>query len=117
MKGAGTAQGGGADMVGEREVKVLTGLVLGYRRGSNTQYENQVLIRVDGVTSDREAARLIGWRVLYVDSKGNEYRGKIVRTHGRRGVVVAVFEPNLPGQAIGKDVYIYPKGVQVVLKK
>ncbi len=98
------------------EARVYTGLVLGYRRGSNTQYENQVLIRVDGVTSRSEASRLIGWRVLYRDSKGNTYHGKIVHVHGNRGVVIAVFKPNLPGQAIGKNVYIYPKNVELVLK-
>ncbi len=96
-------------------VKVYTGLVIGYRRGSNTQYENQVLLRVDGITDSRSAARLIGWRVLYRDNKGNLYRGRVVRVHGGKGVVIAVFKPNLPGQAIGGNVYIYPKGVELKL--
>ncbi len=104
-------------MQAEKKVEVKTGLVIGYRRGTNTQYENQVLIRIDGVSSDSEAARYIGWRVLYVDTKGNTYKGKIIRTHGTKGVVIAVFKPNLPGQAIGRDVYIYPKGVELVVKK
>ncbi len=94
--------------------KVYTGIVVGYRLGSNTQYENQVLIRIDGVTTRKEASRFIGWRVLYRDSKGNEYRGKIVHVHGDKGVVIAVFKPNLPGQARGGNVYIYPKGVELV---
>ena len=95
------------------EAKVLTGLIVGYRRGTNTQYENQVLIRVDGVRSRDEASRLIGWKVLFRDSKGNVYRGKIVHVHGNGGVVVAVFKPNLPGQAIGGNVYVYPRSVEV----
>ncbi len=99
------------------ETKVFTGIVIGYRLGSNTQYENQVLIRVDGVSTRNEASRLIGWRVLYRDNKGNEYRGKIVRVHGDKGVVIAVFKPNLPGQARGGNVYIYPKGVELVFQK
>jgi large subunit ribosomal protein L35Ae len=98
------------------EAKVATGIIIGYRLGSNTQYENQVLIRIDGVTSDREAARFIGWRVIYRDGKGREYRGRIIRVHGGKGVVVAVFKPNLPGQARGGNVYIYPKGVQLVFE-
>jgi large subunit ribosomal protein L35Ae len=103
---------------GGANVTVYTGLILGYRRGSNTQYENQVLIRIDGVDSDSKASRFVGWKVLFVDSKGNTYRGKIVRVHGRKGVVIAVFKPNLPGQAIGRDVYIYPpKGVELVVSK
>jgi large subunit ribosomal protein L35Ae len=99
------------------EARVLTGLVVGYRLGSNTQYENQVLIRIDGVTRDKEAARYIGWRVIYRDSKGNTYRGRIIRTHGGKGVLIAVFKPNLPGQARGGTVYIYPKGVELVFEK
>ena len=96
------------------EVKVYTGLVIGYRRGSNTQYENQVLLRVDGIHTRNEAAKLIGWKVLYRDNKGNTYHGKVVRVHGGKGVVIAVFKPNLPGQAVGGNVYIYPKGVELV---
>ncbi len=101
---------------GTNEVKILTGLIVGYRRGSNTQYENQVLLRVDGVSDSNEASRLIGWKVLYRDAKGNIYRGKIVRTHGGRGIVIAVFKPNLPGQAIGGNAYIYPKNVEIELE-
>ena len=98
------------------EAKVLTGLVIGYRRGTNTQYENQVLIRVDGVKSRDEASRLIGWRVVFRDPKGNVYRGKIVHVHGNGGVVIAVFKPNLPGQAIGGNVYVYPRNVEVEIE-
>ena len=99
------------------EARVATGIVIGYRLGSNTQYENQVLLRIDGVKNARQAARFIGWRVLYRDGKGNEYRGRIIRVHGRKGVVVAVFKPNLPGQAQGGNVYIYPKGVELVFEE
>ena len=99
-------------MSGE-DKRVYTGIILGYRLGSNTQYERQVLIRVDGVNDRATASRLIGWRVLYRDGKGNEYRGKIVHVHGGKGVVIAVFKPNLPGQARGGNVYIYPKGVEL----
>jgi len=101
----------------EQQPRVYTGLIIGYRLGSNTQYERQVLIRIDGVETSRDAARLIGWRVLYRDGKGNEYRGKIVRVHGGKGVVIAVFKPNLPGQARGGNVYIYPKGVELVFEE
>lgn len=104
-------------MSSEAQTRVYTGLVVGYRRGSNTQYENQVLIRVDGVIDSNQASRLIGWKVLYRDTKGNEYHGKIVGVHGNKGVVIARFNRNLPGQAIGGDVYIYPKGVELVFEE
>ena len=96
------------------EQRVHTGIVVGYRRGSNTQYENQVLIRVDGVTKRDEAARLIGWRVVYRDNKGNTYNGRIVGVHGSKGIVIARFNRNLPGQSIGDNVYMHPRGVRLV---
>ncbi len=101
----------------ETRAKVYTGLIIGYRRGSNTQYENQVLIRVDGVANSNQASRLIGWKVLYKDTRGNEYHGKIIDIHGNKGVVIARFNRNLPGQAIGKDIYIYPKGTELIFEE
>ncbi len=82
------------------------GVVLGYRRGSNTQYPSEVLVYVYGVSSRREASRLIGLKTLYVDEKGNTYKGRIIGVHGNRGTVRAVFKPNLPGQAIGREIRI-----------
>ncbi|MET1101877.1 MAG: 50S ribosomal protein L35ae [Pyrodictiaceae archaeon] len=100
-------------MSGEDKIHVYTGVILGYQRGSNTQYENKVLVAVDGMRTRGETSRLIGWRIIYKDSHGNVYRGKIVSTHGTNNVVIAVFKPNLPGQAIGGTAYIYPKGVSL----
>jgi len=56
---------------------------------------------IDNVIDYNEASKCIGYKVVYRDSNGNVYRGKIVRLHGRKGLVRAVFKPNLPGQAIG----------------
>jgi len=85
---------------------MVKAVILGYRRGSNTQYPGQVLLRIEGVSA-RDAHKFIARRVVYKDGKGNVYRGRIVRKHGARNpVVVAVFEPNLPGQAIGGEAEI-----------
>ncbi len=81
----------------------LSGVILGYRRGSNTQYTSEVLALVRGVSGYKEACRLIGKKAVYVDEHGNTYHGKVVGVHGRKGVVRIVFKPNLPGQAIGKE--------------
>lgn len=77
--------------------------ILGYRRGTNTQYTGQVILLLEGVSA-REAHKYIAHRVVYRDRHGNVYRGRIVRKHGARNpTVLAVFEPNLPGQAIGEE--------------
>ncbi len=75
--------------------------ILGFRRGTKSQYPSQVILRIDNVVDYKEASKYIGYKVVYKDSNGNIYRGKIVRLHGRKGLVRAVFKPNLPGQAIG----------------
>lgn len=82
------------------------GIVLGYRRGSNTQYVNQVYIKI--LSLRKNIHSLIGHKVRVVDGHGNTYTGKIIRVHGtdKNGVVIAVFNKNLPGQLIGTEVAI-----------
>lgn len=92
------------------KVKVFelgSGRVLSYRRGSNTQYVNQVLIKVtESIT--KKVDNLIGAKVLVVDQK-NKYYGRVVKVHarGKNGVVIAVFNRNLPGQLLGSKAVIY----------
>ncbi len=97
--------------MGQEGTKILElgiGIVLGYRRGSNTQYPRQVLIKVIENMKKR-VDNLIGAKVLVRDKYGNRYIGKIIRVHarGKNNVVVAVFRRNLPGQAIGAEALIY----------
>ncbi len=74
-------------------------VIISYRRGSNDQNPNQVLVRFPNY---EEACKAVGKRLVYEDEKGNKYVGKVLRPHGRRGVAIATFKPNLPGQAFGK---------------
>ncbi len=84
------------------------GIVLGYRRGTNAQYTNQVLIKVVDLIVKR-VDNLVGAKVSVRDRHGNLYVGKILRPHakGRNNVVIASFNRNLPGQAIGAEAVIY----------
>ena len=96
-------------MPGKRKsVQLGVGIVLGYRRGPNTQYVNQVLIRVIDFVG-KKVDNLVGAKVKVKDSHGNSYLGKIIRPHarGRNNVVVVVFNKNLPGQTIGAEAVIY----------
>lgn len=88
----------------------LEGVVLGYRRGTNTQYPSEVLVKFYGVESRSDASRLIGRKVIYKDVYGNVFHGKVIGVHGRKGVVRAAFKPNLPGQAIGRGTVILVAG-------
>jgi large subunit ribosomal protein L35Ae len=84
----------------------MKGVVLGYQRGKFTSYPKRVIIKVFGVTDKKLAARLVGKQVLWTSPKGEKVLGKIIRTHGNKGHVVAVFRKNLPGQAIFSEVEI-----------
>ena len=84
------------------------GVVVGYRRGTNTQYVNQVLVRVVDTVMKRVDS-LIGAKVLVKDQWGNTYIGKVVKVHarGRNNVVIVRFNRNVPGQVIGEPAQIY----------
>lgn len=79
----------------------IPGIILGYRMGSNRQYVNQVYMKA--LTLSESVHSLIGRKVRAVDSYGNEYIGKVVRVHGsgKSGIVIVVFNKNIPGQLIG----------------
>ncbi len=95
-------------MVNEDSIELGVGIVLGYRRGTNTQYPNQVLIKVlDTVV--KKVDNLVGAKVSVRDTHGNSYVGRIIKPHakGKNNVVIASFKRNLPGQAIGLEARIY----------
>jgi large subunit ribosomal protein L35Ae len=76
-------------------------IIMGYRRGTNTQYTRQVILRVEGVPL-KVVRGLAGRRVVYRDRHGNVYRGRVLKPHGARNpLLLARFERPLPGQAIG----------------
>ena len=80
---------------------------MNYRRSRHTQYTRHILIKFDDFNSDKEAAKLIGREVVWETSSGKLLRGKIVKTHGRKGVVRAIFEKGLPGESIGTKLKIF----------
>ncbi|MCS7135390.1 MAG: 50S ribosomal protein L35ae [Candidatus Aenigmarchaeota archaeon] len=74
----------------------MEGIILGYRRGRKTQNVNQVLIDF-GITF-KEAEKILGREVVWLSNK-KQIKGKIIALHGKKGIVRAKFERNLPGQA------------------
>jgi len=84
----------------------LNGVILGYKRGLKRQYPRYVYLKFNVFSSESEASRLIGRRVVWRSGKGLKFIGKIVKVHGRKGVVIARFRTPLPGQAIGSRVVL-----------
>jgi len=87
---------------------MVKGTVVQFRRGRKTFKPRHFLLEVDGVNSREEASKLVGKNASW-KSTGKEptiINGKVASAHGNKGVLRAVFEKGLPGQAIGTEVEI-----------
>ena len=72
----------------------------------NNQYNNQMIIQVNGIDKKDKAKHLIGKKVIWLTQKKRELTGVIKREHGSNGALRVVFEHGLPGQALGTKVKI-----------
>ncbi|MHA1787875.1 MAG: 50S ribosomal protein L35ae [Candidatus Helarchaeota archaeon] len=86
-------------------IKGKKGIITSYRRGRHTQYNRQMLVKFE-YNSANEAAKLIGKEVIWETKTGKYIKGKIVRTHGKNGVVRVLFKKGLPGESLGTVVKI-----------
>lgn len=59
-----------------------------------------------GLTSREEAKKMAGKQVIWKSSAGKAINGKISDAHGNKGLVRAIFESGLPGQAITTDIEV-----------
>ena len=87
---------------------MVTGTVIQFRGGRKTFKPRHFLLEVDGVDDREKAKALVGKSVSW-SSPGKVptiIKGKIASAHGGNGVLRAIFEKGLPGQAIGTEVKI-----------
>jgi large subunit ribosomal protein L35Ae len=80
--------------------------VIQFRRGRHTIHERHFLIEAEGVDTREKAQKLVGKEVDWKSTAGKIIHGKIAAPHGNNGVVRAIFEVGLPGQAVGKSVEV-----------
>ena len=88
--------------------KMVTAKVIQFRRGRKTFKPRHFLIEIEGSKTREDASKFVG-KTAEWKSTGKEptiIKGKISSAHGGNGVVRAIFEKGLPGQAIGTDVEI-----------
>jgi large subunit ribosomal protein L35Ae len=76
------------------------GRIIQFRRGRKTIIEKHFLIEVKGITNKKDAEKLVGKEVEWRSPAGKKINGKISGVHGGKGVVRAIFEKGLPGQAV-----------------
>lgn len=85
----------------------MEGIIVNFRRGRKTQTTNQMIIMVKDYDKAK-AEKLVGKEVVYTceGKLKKQIKGKIAATHGNKGVVRAIFEKGMPGQAIGQKLEI-----------
>ena len=80
--------------------------ILQFRRGRKTITERHFLIEIEGISDKEKAGKFVGKAVLWKSPAGKIINGKIASTHGNKGIVRAIFEKGLPGQALTTKVEI-----------
>ena len=83
----------------------MKGIVVQFRRGRHTIHERHYLLDV-GMKNREEAKKMAGKEVVWKSPAGKEINGKISDAHGNNGLVRAIFEKGLPGQAITTEIEI-----------
>lgn len=77
----------------------MEGILVQFRRSRHRIKEKHYLLDL-GFTSREEAKAYVGKPVEWKSPSGKVIGGKITDAHGNKGLVRAIFEKGLPGQAI-----------------
>jgi large subunit ribosomal protein L35Ae len=85
---------------------MVKAIVIQFRRGKRTITPRHFLIEIDEIDNKEKAKKFVGKSVVWSSPAKMEIKGKIAATHGGKGIVRAIFEKGLPGQAIGTEVKI-----------
>ena len=82
--------------------------IIQFRRGRKTFKPRHFLIEVEGTKTREEASKFVGKELIWTSTGKNakQINGKVSSAHGGNGVIRAIFEKGLPGQAIGTEVTI-----------
>ncbi len=81
--------------------------IIQFRRGRHTVHERHFILDV-GVHTIKDTEKFIGKEVVWI-SKGKskkQIKGRISSSHGNNGLVRAIFEKGLPGQALTTEVEV-----------
>lgn len=84
----------------------MKGIVVNFRRGRHRYKPRQFIIKVEGVDKKTSAEKLIGKEVIWKSPANKEIKGRLTNVHGNKGLLRALFEKGLPGQAVANQVEI-----------
>jgi large subunit ribosomal protein L35Ae len=83
----------------------MKGIVVQFRRSRHRIHERHYLLDL-GMHSREDAKKLVGKIVSWKSSAGKMISGKISDAHGNKGLVRAIFETGLPGQAVTMEIEV-----------
>lgn len=83
----------------------MQGIIVQFRRGRHRIHEKHYLLDF-GAASREEAKKLAGKQVRWKSPGGKIITGTISAAHGNKGLVRAIFERGLPGQAITNEIEV-----------
>jgi len=85
---------------------MVNGKIIQFRRGRHTITNRHYLIEIENVDNKEKAQKYLGKEVVWTSPSGKKINGKISGVHGNKGIVRAIFDLGLPGQAITTKVEI-----------
>lgn len=83
----------------------MKGKVIQFRRSRKRIHEKHYILNVNAKDKD-EAGKFAGKEVVWTSPAGKKIAGKISASHGNKGLVRAIFEKGLPGQARNTEVEV-----------
>ena len=83
----------------------MKGIVVQFRRSRHRIKEKHYLLSLGFSTRD-EAKQMTGKQVSWKSPSGKVIKGKISDAHGNSGLVRAIFESGLPGQAMTTEIEV-----------
>ena len=85
---------------------MTNGKVIQFRRGRKTVHERHFLIEFEGSKNRKDAEKFVGKSIEWTSPAGKIIKGKVSAPHGGKGLVRAIFEKGLPGQAVTTGVEV-----------
>ena len=83
----------------------MKGIVVQFRRSRKRIHERHYLLDL-GFQNRDEAKKATGKVVSWKSPAGKIIKGKVSDAHGNKGLVRAIFETGLPGQAVTNEVEV-----------
>lgn len=84
---------------------MTAGKVVQFRRSKRRIHERHFIVDVHA-KSRAETEKFVGKEVIWTSPAGKKIKGKIAAPHGNKGLMRAIFEKGLPGQARNEKVEV-----------